>query len=186
MMGFKIGKLQISFEFGFFAAAALFCLLDAPELALSAICACIIHECGHIMASIICNVKIEKITLWAGGVRMQTESKMLKISSDVLILLLGPAFNFALALFYYLSGCYSPFSVNLILGLFNLLPFTSLDGGAILKKILEYYQLPSDILLKIISIIAAAMVILFFYFTGTGSFTGYLTIIFFAICELMY
>ena len=186
MISFKIGKLKISFEFGFFAVVALFCLLDAPELALSAVCACIVHECGHILMSVLCNVKIEKVVFWAGGVRMQTESKMLKLSNDILILLSGPIFNFISAVFYYLSGCYSPFSVNLILGLFNLLPFTSLDGGAIIKKIFEYYEVPSDIILKIISLLSAILIILFFYFTGTGSFTGYLTIIFLAICELIY
>lgn len=186
MIGFKIGNVKISFEFGFFAVAALFCLLDAPELALSALCACVIHECGHIFASVLCNVKIEKITLWAGGVKIQTESKIISAVYDVFILLSGPVFNFISAFFYFISGRYSVFSVNLVLGLFNLLPFSNLDGGAVIRKIFEYHEISADSLMKIIAVFSAVFIELFFYFTGTGSFTGYATIIFLLICEFVY
>lgn len=186
MISFKMGDIRLSFEFGFFAVLALFCLLDAPELALSAICACIIHECGHILSTVLCGIKINKIIFWTGGVKIQTDSRLTSLSSDIFILLSGPFFNLISAGFYYLSGCYSPFSVHLVLGLFNLLPFSNLDGGAVIRKVLEYNELTPDRLMKIIGIISTLLIILFFYFTGTGSFTGYITIIYFLICEFIY
>lgn len=185
MISFKICKIILSFEFGFFAAVTLFCLLDAPELALSAVCAAAIHEGGHIFAAFLCDMNIKKITFWAGGIRIETEGKIKSLSKDIFILISGPAFNFIAALFYFRTECYSPFSVNIILGLFNLLPFSTLDGGAILKKSLEHLNIFSDMPLKFIAFTAAISVIAFFYTTDTGSFTGYLTIIFLLICEII-
>lgn len=185
MISFKIGKINFSFEFGFFAVVTLFCLLDAPELALSAVCACIIHEGGHIFAAFLCDMSIKKITFWSGGIKIQTEGKITSFSKDIFILFLGPVFNFIAAFFYFFSERYEPFSVNIILGFFNLLPFSNLDGGAILKKAFEYLKIFSAIPLKIISFTSAISVIMFFYLTGTGSFTGYLTIIFLTIYEII-
>ncbi len=186
MIAFKISNIQLTFEFGFFMTIALFCLLDAPELALSAVCACVIHEGGHIFASSLCDMSIKKIIFWAGGVKIQTEEKITAISKDIYILLSGPVFNFIAALFYFFAGCYSPFSVNLILGLFNLLPFSNLDGGTILRKILEHFEINPDRPMKIISFVSAIAVISFFYFTNTESLSGYLTIIFLLICDMVY
>lgn len=183
MININIGKLKLTFDFSFFAVIALFCLLDAPELALTAICACIIHELGHYIAAILTDVKIERIIFWAGGVKMISDIGMKPISNEIAVLAAGPVCNFLAALLYFIIGDNRAFSVNFILGLFNLLPFSSLDGGSVMEKILEYNGIFSYTYMRIIALFSAAMIILFFYFTGTGNITGYITLIFLAIYE---
>ena len=78
------------------------------------------------------------------------------------------------------------FSVNLILGLFNLLPFSNLDGGAVLRKILEHYELNSSLIMKAVAIISAAIIIAFFYIFNTGNITGYITVILLTVYEFCY
>ncbi|MGN0613319.1 MAG: site-2 protease family protein [Porcipelethomonas sp.] len=184
MISFKIGTVRISFEFGFFAVVTLFCLLDAPELALTAVCACAVHELGHILAAVISDVKIERVIFRASGIKMESRSSITGVPGDTFVLLAGPFMNFAAAVFYYFSGCYTPFSVNLILGLFNLLPFTSLDGGALIKNLLEYFGVNAERIMKITAVISAAIIFMIFYFTGSGGITSCLTILFLTLCEM--
>ena len=132
MITIKTGRVKIVLKFGFFLATALLCLTDKGGLALCMMCSCVIHEIGHITATVLCNVKIEKIIFDFGGIKMVSECKIKSISTDIFVLLSGPFFNMLSALFYYHLECYTAFSVNLILALFNLLPFSTLDGGAIL------------------------------------------------------
>ena len=175
MINVNIAGLKISFEFGFFAVAAVFCLLDAPELALTAVCACVISY-----------IKIEQLVFLAGGVKIISASSLKPVYSEVFVLFAGPFFNFAAALFFYLTGADWAFSVNLILGLFNLLPFSNLDGGAVLRKILEHYELNSSLIMKAVAIISAAIIIAFFYIFNTGNITGYITVILLTVYEFCY
>lgn len=186
MINLNIAGTKISFEFGFFAVAALFCLLDAPELAVTAVCACVIHETGHLAASVISDIKIRQVVFWAGGVRMITDNALKPVSSEIFVLFAGPFFNFAAALFFYLTGMQWAFSANFILGLFNLLPFSNLDGGAVLRKILEHFEFNSSLLMKITAVISAAVIMWFFFVFDTGNITGYITVILLAVYEFCY
>lgn len=186
MININIAGLKISFEFGFFAVAAVFCLLDAPELAITAVCACIIHEIGHILAAVVADVKIKCVVFWTGGVRMISDSCLKSVSSEIFVLFAGPVFNFAAALFFYLIGADWAFSVNLILGLFNLLPFSNLDGGAVIRKILERFDLNGSLIMKAVAIISAVLIISFFYLFKAGNITGYITIVLLTVYEFCY
>ncbi len=186
MINIRIAGMKISFEFGFFAVAAVFCLLDAPELALTALCACVIHEIGHCAAAVISDIKVEQLVFWAGGVRMISSSLLKPTYSEIFVLFAGPFFNFGAALFFYITGADWAFSVNLILGLFNLLPFSNLDGGAVLRKILEHYELNSSLIMRAIAIISAAVIIAFFYTFKTNNITGYITVILLTVYEFCY
>lgn len=117
---------------------------------------------------------------------MISASLLKPVYSEVFVLFAGPFFNFAAALFFYLTGADWAFSVNLILGLFNLLPFSNLDGGAVLRKILEHYELNSSLIMKAVAIISAAIIIAFFYIFNTGNITGYITVILLTVYEFCY
>lgn len=185
MINFKLGSVKFIFKFEFFMSAALFCLIDNVGVALSTFCACIIHEIGHIMASVICNVKIERIIFNFGGIKMLSEGKITGFSKDIFILLCGPAMNFLAAFFYFYMGLYTPFSVNLILGAFNLLPFSALDGGVILQKLFERAEINANII-KAIAILSAVGVCIFLVFADVRNFMIYAVIIFLAVCEIIY
>lgn len=186
MISLKLGKIKLCFEFGFFVTLSVFCLLDDFGIAITALCACMIHEIGHIISAVICNVKIERITFGFSGIKMLSESRVTKISKDIFILLSGPIINLLTAYFYFHMGNYVPFSVNLILGIFNLLPFTSLDGGTILKKLFEHYEAKSEILIKIIACITVILLCIFFKIYGIYNPTVYGIIIFLGVCEFFY
>ncbi len=186
MITIRAGKVKIIFNFGFFLAVSLFCLIDTKGVALCTFCSCIIHEIGHIMAAILCNVKIEKISFGFGGIKMVSEGKIKGLGSDIFVLLSGPFFNITAALFYYHLGCYTAFSVNLILAVFNLLPFSNLDGGAVLRKILEFSQLNAGFLMKFTAVISAVAVCGLLYFSSVGNIFIYAVIIFLAVSELIY
>ena len=186
MISLRLGKIRLVFEFGFFVTAAVFCLLDDFGIAMTALCACMIHETGHIIAAVICNVKIERITFSFSGIKMLSESKVTAISKDIFILLSGPLINLLTAYFYFHTGNYFPFSVNLILGIFNLLPFTSLDGGVILKKLFEHFEIKPDLLIKTIACITVILLLIIFKIYGIYNPAVYGIIIFLGVCELFY
>jgi len=93
----------------------------------------IFHECGHIIAMLICGIKPEKLVLHSFGISLNapqpSASKTFVIASS------GPVFSLILAgLFYFV---FPPlFSMNLCIGLINLLPALPLDGGRILSFLL--------------------------------------------------
>ncbi len=117
---------------------------------------------------------------------MLSEGKVTQTYKDIIILLSGPAINFLTAYFYFISENFTPFSVNMILGLFNLLPFTSLDGGAILRNIFEYFEINTSTIMKITAIIVSLVLCTLLIIFNIGNFAVYGIIIFMGICEIIY
>lgn len=186
MIVFRMGKTKIIFNFGFFLALSLFCLIDTKGMVICTFCSCIVHEIGHILATVLCDMKIEKISFGFGGIKMTPEKKIKSLGSDILILLSGPFFNVLSALCYYHSECYTAFSINLILAFFNLLPFSSLDGGLVIRKIIEYFQLNADFYMKLIAVISALAVCVFLYICNVKNVFVYGIIIFLCFSEFFY
>ena len=186
MIGFCVKGLKLTFDFGFFMVLAFFSLFDPYGLAVYVLCACIIHESGHIIAAALCGVDIKAVHFHAGGIRMVTAGGITAFYRDMLILLSGPLFNIIAALLFYSAGSYVPFSVNLVIGCYNLLPFSRLDGGAILSEILERYGIFPPVVMKTAAAAAALLISLFFIFSERGSIILYITLIFLAVSEFCY
>jgi len=186
MIVLRMGKTKVIFNFGFFLALSLFCLIDTKGMAICTFCSCIVHEIGHILATVLCDMKIEKISFGFGGIKMTPEKKIKSLGSDILILLSGPFFNVLSALCYYHSQCYTAFSINIILAVFNLLPFSSLDGGLVIRKIIEYFQFNAGLFMKIISIVSAVIICGFLYCFSLRNILIYAAIIILMVYELFY
>ena len=186
MIGFDIKGIKISFDFGFFTVMALLFLVNPYGLAVSIICACIIHESGHIVTAVLCNVSIKEIGFRVGGIRIRTAGRINTFSGDMLILLSGPLLNILFSLVYYLNGNYAAFSVNIIMGAYNLLPFSGLDGGAILAEVLNHKGIFSTIVLKTGAVITALGIALLLYYTGRGSIMMYISLTFLVLSEFCY
>lgn len=141
----------------------------------------IIHELGHVTFAIIQKIKVEKIILYPlGGI---TKLKMpLNISSikEAMILLGGPLFQF---LAYILLLLLLPSKIDTIklyhqnILLFNLLPIYPLDGGKLLKIILDLF-LPYKVSFKFSIFISYILEIVIFLFTPIKKINTFITFFF--------
>ncbi|MCS6868380.1 site-2 protease family protein [Thermus sp.] len=116
-------------------------LLAALGLFLSVL----LHELGHALAARSLGVATRRITLWLLGGVAQMERIPREPPKELKIALAGPGVSFALALLFRLvwgeGGAWGFLShylawVNLMLGLFNLLPALPLDGGRVYRALL--------------------------------------------------
>lgn len=100
-----------------------------------------VHEFGHIAAAWCTSRHLDRLTLTALGAELTLEGESISASffQDLLLSLSGPAANLLLAA---VSSATHQFPLligaNLLLGCFNLLPVTPLDGGCALFSLLSW------------------------------------------------
>lgn len=128
-------KIKVKFSFLVFNAL-IFMFRDAEFISAFYI-ACISHEMGHIIALKITGGELKSIEFSCSGIKM-TASPYTSIKSGIFVLMSGVAVNFILYALMRLCGIsgYMPL-FNMAEGLFNLLPYSMLDGGAVLNLIAE-------------------------------------------------
>lgn len=138
-INFRLFGVKIRVEFTFLLVLTLMLLpTDSVELwRIGAVCA--VHEAGHTAALYLSGGSLSEVILSGFGIRMiPVRNQILSSGRSVLILLAGPAVNLAVFfLDYCTTSCSGSFAMlSLCAGLFNLLPYSSLDGGAILEELL--------------------------------------------------
>lgn len=141
-MEFVIKGVKIRFTFLFFWMLTLFCFIDRSGILLWGVLAACIHELGHMIAFVLVGDLPEELSFEITGIKMVRSTKAITPGKEIFQLLMGSCTNFLvfLILSYSLQTVnkVSLFAVShLILGVFNLLPIQSLDGGMILKIINE-------------------------------------------------
>lgn len=184
MIKFKIFGFEIAVTFGFLFIISLMALVNSPSLAFLALSSCVIHELGHCFAAAILNVKMDCIMFWAGGIQIKRECRLISAFDEAVVLICGPLFNFIFAAIYAAYGMNAAFGINMILGLFNLLPFSSLDGGSIIRLVLGKYGLICDIVIKIFSVLTGGVLLFYLYISGTYNITAYVTVLMLTVNEL--
>ncbi|MGE3164886.1 MAG: site-2 protease family protein [Planctomycetota bacterium] len=115
----------------------------AVGLMVSMFACVLLHELGHSVAALALGFPVQSITLTPiGGVAALTAMPR-NPWHELLITIAGPAVNFVLAaIFFVANGLWANvfFSwlvvMNLVLGIFNLLPGFPMDGGRILRALL--------------------------------------------------
>ncbi len=113
----------------------------------------LIHEIGHAIAARKMNLELVRIHLYLFGGMAELKQRPIRPKEELIIALAGPAASFFLAgLSYLVMIQIQPyhdhihllaqfaFVMNLLLGLFNLLPIFPLDGGRSLRAIIWSYQ----------------------------------------------
>ncbi len=105
----------------------------------------ILHEMAHFIVAKILGYKLNKIIFMPYGAGISGDNNIFKPSNEILIALAGPLFNFVSAIIVVALWWIFPTSygltymlveVNLVIGIFNLLPIYPLDGGRVLVALL--------------------------------------------------
>ncbi len=141
-MKFKLLGSEIYISFLFVAVISLMLATDKTGLALPTLFAVSLHEMGHLLAMWIVGTPPKSIRLIPASVQI-TRSISSRYKNDIIVALSGPLVNFALFLTLYINylifgneGILYYSLINLIVGLFNLLPVTGLDGGTVLFSVI--------------------------------------------------
>ena len=138
MIRLRIRGIRVDICFSFLLFNALIFLIREKQVILCFYGGCILHELGHILAAAAVGIKTESVVLSGSGIIMETEkSAVCPIKKSLIVLLSGPAVNLAFAGITALWGSSSLFTVlNLVLCMYNLLPFPGLDGGSAIEIII--------------------------------------------------
>ena len=117
---------------------AVFALM-APIVCLAAVLlAAVCHEMGHYIALRLCGGRLEGLSVSAFGAQMRIRDRnRLSYGREALCVLAGPLVNVTLSWLMSVGGkwreeFYLFAGAQLVLGVFNLLPLTALDGGRLL------------------------------------------------------
>lgn len=181
MIELPIRGIRVCFHFSFFAAVTLLMLWGSGSVALYGMYACLLHESGHLVAMIILRRPVKRLIFYGAGIKLvQGENETLvKFTYQLAILAAGCMVNFVLY-----AVCGGVFAMmNLLVGLFNMLPLCSLDGGKIISlcfyRILSYERaVTAEKILRGINIVLIPAAAIAFYLAGAGNFTLYVTLIY--------
>ncbi|MFT4976326.1 MAG: Zn-dependent protease [Myxococcota bacterium] len=151
---FKVQGIPLRLHISFVALAAILISIEAITGGLGAAAAMatlgaglfgsvLLHELGHALVARRFGIDTRSITLYPFGGIAALTAEPDSPRSELWIALAGPAVNFALAaLTLPLAWLGAPLAatfigINLVLGIFNLLPAFPMDGGRVLRAALS-------------------------------------------------
>ncbi len=131
---------SFKFEFSFFATLGILSFFDKTNYFLMSIIVFILHELGHILFIMHFNGKVDKICFYGGGIKIVESENFFSKKKTLIVLFGGVIFNFIAFILFYFSKSFTLqlfSSMNFLIGIFNLLPFSYFDGGRILQLFLQ-------------------------------------------------
>lgn len=146
MIKFKIKDTKVSVDFWFATVIALIGVCDSCGYIWLGVLAAVVHELGHILAMIFKGSYPTEIQFSMFNIKIIDKRKKVRnYHEDMFILAGGPCFNLVVAIisYFFWSQTQNEYILffllaNIILGVFNLLPISALDGGEILYSFLAY------------------------------------------------
>lgn len=143
-MKLKIADVPVEISYTLICIAAICIILNIFEGLVWCALAVIIHESGHLLAMLKCGHAPERIKISAFEIKIFDSKRQSRSEKqNFFIIFSGPAVNFICFIPFYLLYLLGnefalPFAIsNLSVGLFNLLPVLSLDGGQLIYIILR-------------------------------------------------
>ena len=117
-------------------------LFDRSGLCFVTLLAAFLHECGHLLAARLLHIPLGQLRLDFLGARMEVVGRLLSYGEEWLLCAAGPAASLLLsaaaAPLWRSSMHAQMFScASLVLGLLNLLPIRTFDGGRMLEATLH-------------------------------------------------
>lgn len=134
-MKFKLFSTAFEVSFLTVAIMSAVIILDSSFKVTACIFSAVIHECGHIAAMRFFSITPSRIKLRLFDIVIDAKTDK-NFISDFVITLCGPLANLVFAVvFYFFSD--TLFIANLTIGIFNLLPVETFDGGHALSLLLS-------------------------------------------------
>lgn len=167
-MKFKLFGTEIYLSSLFMAFITVMLATDKTGFMLPTLFAVLMHEFGHLFIMWVLNCTPKRIKLIPASVQI-VNSFSRGYKNDILIALSGPCVNLLLfSVLYYNYLCFkNEFTLyfallNLLIGVFNLLPVKGLDGGTILFSLLcKFTDINRAVLIvRLITVIFALAVII--------------------------
>lgn len=180
--------MQIKINIQIFAMIILLILTKQIEIYAWLMLFALIHELAHMFIGILLRLKPKTLEIQAFGIGIVFESFENTERNKIIIAIAGPAINILFAIIFSFINIKSSgliVNANLLLAICNLIPIYELDGGKILKAILEMKDKKgktddiinkvSNILMIILSI-ASSIIILIYKNIALVLIIGYLWI----------
>jgi len=105
--------------------------------------ASLLHELAHLAVLRLWGVPVERVRLSAFGAEIRADTRFMHYGKEILCVLAGPAVKILLAfVLANVSEDYLFSGANLLLGVFNLLPVSGLDGGRVLHLLVSWMTDP--------------------------------------------
>ncbi len=180
-MCFNFFGIKIYISFLFCITVLSFLIIDKSGLVFLVLFSSILHEAGHIVALCIFKNPPKEVNFLLGGIEFKT-ILLQNTKKNILVSLSGPIVNLMLfAVFYKLSINFAV--INLLLGVFNLLPFCGLDGATVLTELFKNNSISK----KIISILTVSFsAILFFIIMFIKNFDNKASLIILSVYFLVF
>lgn len=147
--------VEISFQFYYFALLTIVLIFDKSGGIFCCFLSSFFHEIGHLLAILVLKQKVDRIEFSLFDIKIKS-NYYVSFSKELIITLSGVAFNLILCLFFIRTIKLFALA-NLFIGIFNLLPVSTLDGGQAINIILNKFisEEKSVIILNILTVIFA-------------------------------
>ena len=154
----------------------------------------ILHELGHFIVALLIDANIIKFSITLFGINMQINTNDLSLNRKLALFFAGPLTNILIMLLsykyhqkdiYFIYHLNDVAYINIFLSLINLLPIMPLDGGNLLKSVLEHY-IKKEYVYKIVLIINIIFLIISVYCFYVSFSIVYLAILFMALKGIFY
>lgn len=144
MIELMIGKTSLRLDFTFFAVMSLYFLTESSEL-IAGVAACVIHEMSHLVVMKLLHVPIKEVLFYGAGIRISAVLDTSTCAVKTSCLAAGVAANSVVCAVAFAMDGYLFSAVNLVTGMFNLLPVGEFDGAQLLRMLLLRYSPPERI-----------------------------------------
>ncbi len=130
--------LRVEPGFGFFFCLSLFLVLDGSGMGGRCLAAVVLHELGHLAVLKLLGIRVNQIRLKPCRIEIRRAAAP-SLGAELAVNLAGPLTNLLLAAGSARLGWLSFSAVNCALGLFELCPLPSLDGGQALMNLMQQH-----------------------------------------------
>ena len=142
-MSFTVCGLRVHLDFTFFAMLGLFLCLNESSYLWWTLSALLLHEIGHLLSALLTGIRMKELSFSCFGIRLMREERILTDwKRELFVYAGGPLMNLFCFGILFLLEKEVPCVIHLLLGCFQLLPIGALDGGCMMKLLLEHCCLP--------------------------------------------